>query len=324
MKKIIGIGNSLVDILVKLENDNYLEKFELPKGSMTLVDADKIHNILVDVKDSIVRNSAGGSVANMINGLAKLGVETGFVGKTGKSKYGDVFVDDLISNGVKANMFRSETLAGCVAALISKDSERTFATYLGASIELSAADLSPELFADYDICCVEGYLVQNHELIETACKYAKQKNCMVALDLASFNVVDENLDFLKRIVKDYIDILFANEEEAKSFTEAEPEEALNIISEMVKIAVVKIGEQGSMIKSEGKIYKAGIMKANAVDTTGAGDLFASGFLYGYVNNYSFDKCALIGAITGGHIVEVIGAKMEDNTWDEIKEKIKSV
>jgi sugar/nucleoside kinase (ribokinase family) len=161
-------------------------------------------------------------------------------------------------------------------------------------------------------------------LIESACKLAKQNNCEICLDLASYNVVEENIEFLKRIVKEYVDILFANEEEAKAFTGMDPEKALDNISDDVKIAIVKVGKKGSMIKCSDKIYNYGIIPAKAVDTTGAGDLYAAGFLYGYINGYEFDKCANIGAITSGHIVEVIGAKMSDKVWSEIKSQIDKV
>lgn len=324
MKKIIGIGNSLVDYIIKLNDDSYLDKIKLPKGSMNLVDASFSSSILKDLKDNISQRAAGGSTANTITGLAKLGAQTAFIGKVGKDEVGDFFKNDLKGNGVTEKMFSSSTESGRVAALITPDSERTFATYLGASIELAAADLKTDLFKDYDICFIEGYLVQNHELIETACKLAAQNKCEICIDLASYNVVNENRDFLKRIIKEYINIVFANEDEAKSITGAEPEKALDILSADTDIAVVKIGKNGSMAKKDGKVYKAGVIKANAIDTTGAGDLYASGFIYGYAQNLSIDTCCKFGAVTSGNVVEVLGAKMNEQRWKNIIDEIKRI
>jgi sugar/nucleoside kinase (ribokinase family) len=324
MKKIIGIGNSLVDYMITIENDSYLERVSLPKGSMNLIDSSKSDAIFTELKPFIAKKIAGGATANTINGLAKLNVDVTFVGKIGKDETGEVFKQDLINNGVKPVMFYSPTNSGKVAALITPDSERTFATYLGASVELSASDLNPDIFKGYDIAYIEGYLVQNHELIETACKYAKNSNCAVCIDLASFNIVQENYDFLNCIIEEYIDIVFANEDEAKAITGADPDEALEILSKKSDIAVVKIGKQGSMIKKDGKKYTVGIRPAKAIDTTGAGDLYASGFLYGFMNDYPIEKCGEIGSIISGKIVEVLGAKLSDDVWIDIKKEIEKV
>ena len=139
--------------------------------------------------------------------------------------------------------------------------------------------------------------------------------------MASFNVVEDNLDFFKDYVSKYVDIVFANEEEAKAFTGKEPEEALNEIAKSCEIAIVKIGSKGSLIKSGTEYFTIDPIKANSVDTTGAGDLFASGFLYGLCNKMPLDKCGAIGSLCAGKVIEVIGAKMEDSTWDEIKKII---
>jgi sugar/nucleoside kinase (ribokinase family) len=139
--------------------------------------------------------------------------------------------------------------------------------------------------------------------------------------LASFNVVEDNLEFLKRITEQYVDIVFANEEEAKAFTGKEPEEALHTLAEISEYAIVKIGSKGSMVKHQGKVYTAGVIKATSIDTTGAGDLYASGFIYGLIKGYSLDRCAAIGSITAGNIIEVIGAKMDNERWDKIYKAI---
>ena len=321
MAKILGMGNALVDMLIQIDNDDFLTKNNLPKGSMQLVDWDTSKSVL-SMSEGFERSQAsGGSAANTIHGLAKLGVETGFIGKVGKDEIGDFFKQDLFDAGVNPELAESDTKSGLAVALVSPDSERTFATFLGAAVEISAEDLTKEMFQGYDYFHIEGYLVQNYALIERAVQLAKENNLKVSLDLASFNVVEDNLEFLQRIVKDYVDIVFANEEEAKSFTGLEPEEALHKIAEVAEYAIVKIGSKGSMVKHQGKVYTAGVIDAKSIDTTGAGDLYASGFLFGLHKGVDLDEAARIGSITAGNVIEVIGAKMDTERWKRIYDMI---
>jgi len=177
------------------------------------------------------------------------------------------------------------------------------------------------MFAGYDYFHIEGYLVQNYALVERAVILAKENGLKISLDLASYNVVEDNLEFLQRIIKEYVDIVFANEEEAKSFTGKEPEEALHAIAEVAEYAIVKIGSKGSMVKHQGKVYTAGVIEANSIDTTGAGDLYASGFLFGLHKGVSLDEAARMGSITAGNVIEVIGAKMDEERWQRIYDMI---
>jgi len=321
--KVLGLGNALVDIMTQIENDDFLAQNNLPKGSMQLVDYNTSAAILKAAEGFKKSMASGGSAANTIHGLAKMGVDTAFIGKVGKDDMGDFFKNDLINSNIDSQLLLSENPSGVAAALVSPDAERTFATFLGAAVELSAEDLTKEMFEGYDVFHIEGYLVQNHDLIETAIRFAKEAGCRVSIDLASYNVVEDNLDFLHKMVEN-VDIVFANEEEAKAFTGMEPEAALDKIAEEVEIAVVKIGSKGSMVKNKGKIYRAGVIDVNSIDTTGAGDLFASGFIYGMSKNLSFDQCAQIGAVIAGNVIEVIGAKMDAERWERIYSMIKDI
>ena len=321
MDKVLGIGNALVDIMTKLPDDSTLDKFSLKKGSMQLYErdfADKINNETNSFDKS---QSSGGSAANTIHGLANLGASAGYIGKIGSDSFGDFFQNDMKSNGIEPLMLKSNNETGRAIALISPDSERTFATYLGAAVELSDSDLTPEQFNGYKYLHIEGYLVLNHALMIRAAELAKEHGLKISIDMASFNVVEDNLSFLKDYVRNYVDIIFANEEEAKAFTGKEPEEALNEIAEQCEVAIVKVGSKGSLIKSNGIIHKIDPIKANSVDTTGAGDLYASGFLYGMVNNMPLEKCGKIGSLCAGRVIEVIGSKMDNIIWDEIKNNI---
>jgi sugar/nucleoside kinase (ribokinase family) len=321
MKKILGIGNALVDVMTIIDNDAVLNKFSLPKGSMQLVDAEKSGMVKsgTDIYEKTL--ASGGSAANTIHGLAMLGVKTGFIGTIGKDELGDFFESDMKEAEISTFLLRRESVTGTAVALISPDSERTFATHLGAAVELNAEDLKEEYFKGYDILYLEGYLIFNKLLVETACKLAKENNMKIALDLASYNVVDAKLDDFREIAEKYIDIIFANEEEAKSFTGMEPEEALNLISEICEIAVIKVGSEGSWIKRGLEVIKVGTTSVELKDTTGAGDLYAAGFLYGYSQNMELHVCGQYGSLLAGRVIEILGARIAAKHWFDIKNAI---
>jgi len=324
MKKVLGMGNALTDILLQIENDDALSGLQLPKGSMQLVDEGKSKEITDFLSYVQPKMATGGSASNTINGITRLGASAGFVGKIGKDKVGEFFNNDMLNNGVQPHLLLSETPSGQCTVLVSNDGERTLATYLGAACELVATDLNAEMFEGFDIFHIEGYLVQNHDLIRTAVRMAKDSGLMVSIDLASYNVVEANLDFLNEIVREYVDIVFANEEEARSFTGKAPEEALIHISEHCDIAVVKIGKDGSYVKSGNEHVLVQPYLANCIDTTGAGDLYAAGFLYGLCCGYPLGICGKIGSLVSGRVVEVLGAKMDDKVWAEIHHEIKKM
>ena len=322
MDKVLGMGNALVDVMTTIDSDEILSTLGLPKGSMQLVDAKFSKRVMEKTKHLNSVIASGGSAANTIHGLAKLGIKTGFIGKIGSDNDGQLFKKDLEQANISPILLESETASGKAIAFVSPDSERTFATFLGAAVELSATDLKPEMFKDYKYFHIEGYLVQNHQLIETAVKMAKKAGLIVSLDLAAYNVVEANLGFLQRIIKEYVDIVFANEEEAKAFTGLEHEEALNQIAEICNIAIVKVGKQGSYIKTDNKITKVGIIEAQSIDTTGAGDLYAAGFITGLIQNKTITECGNLGSLLSGKVIENLGAKISDEGWSFIESKMK--
>ena len=181
------------------------------------------------------------------------------------------------------------------------------------------------MFRGYTHFYIEGYLVQHRELIRRAVELAKECEADVILDLASFNVVEDNLEFLRFLVKEYADIVFANAEEARAFTAGkDPEDALDEIAQDCWIAVVKIGKDGSLIQNGEKIYRVPAGQVNCIDTTGAGDLYAAGFLYGALNDLQLSLCGEIGSVLAGKVIEVIGAKIPDIAWPEIKDSVKNL
>ncbi|MCX6280476.1 MAG: adenosine kinase [Bacteroidetes bacterium] len=322
MKKILGIGNALVDIMVKIDNDHILNELELPKGSMQLVDKTRSNQVLERVKAFDKSNSAGGSTANTIHGLGMLGAKSGFIGVVGEDEFGGAFVRDMVNAGVDLHMIHSKNETGRVVALVTPDFERTFATHLGASAEFSMDFVNSFRYSDYNYVLIEGFLVQDHQLVRTVAEKAKAAGLITAIDLCSYNVVEANRDFLNEIITKYIDIVFANEEEAKALTGLEPRKALDEIASKVKIAVVKIGSKGSMIKSGEASWDIGVIKVQPVDTTGAGDLYASGFLYGLSQGKSLETCGECGAKLSGNVIEFIGSKMSRERWNMIKAEVK--
>ena len=318
------MGNALTDILFQIESDEMLNSLNLVKGSMQLIENVKSEEIKSHFTPASATMATGGSASNTINGIAKLGLKSGFIGKVSNDFIGLFFSENSLENGVTPHMQMSETPSGHCTILVSPDSERTLCTYLGAASELSAGDLKPEVFKGYDFFHIEGYLVQDHDLIRTALKMAKEAGLTTSIDLASFNVVRENLDFLHEITEKYVDITFANEDEAHVFTGKKPLEAVKDIAKLCKIAVVKIGKDGSYVHSGGEFHVVEPHLVKSVDTTGAGDLYAAGFLYGLANDYSLDICGKIGSLVSSRVVEVVGTKMSEATWSDIHEKIKAI
>jgi sugar/nucleoside kinase (ribokinase family) len=321
MKKILGIGSALVDILTQIPNEQILTELNLPKGSMTYVDAQT--SVEIGKKLAYLGNqmASGGSAANTMSGLAQLGVEAGFLSKIGKDEVGEFFAKQMTETHVKPLMLKSETPSGRVQALVTADGERTFATCLGAAAEMCADDIQPELLQGWDIFYVEGYLVANPTMLRKAIETAKAQGMTIAIDLASYNVVEESRDFLLELVNNYVDIVFANEKEAFALTGMEPEAALHYIAERCDIAVVKVGAKGAFVKRGNEIVTIPPMKADVVDTTGAGDMWAAGFLAGLVKGENLHKCGMMGAIVAKNIIEVMGAKMDEARWNIIHKAI---
>jgi sugar/nucleoside kinase (ribokinase family) len=327
MKTVIGIGNALTDILVNIPSDSVLETLGLPRGSMSLVDAPTQLTISKHTAGLPHALSLGGSAGNTIRALASLGIATGFIGKVGNDKTGDFYQCALENLGVKPVIFRGTKPSGRCISLVSPDGERTMATFLGASIEMSVSEIQDEYFTGCDYLYIEGYQVQNHELIHHVVRQAKNCGLTVAIDLASYNVVKENLEFLKELINNYVDIIFANEEEAIEYTgETDPHKAAEIIAGSDKLAVVKIGLKGAHIKQGNEaVIQVGVMAAaTRVDTTGAGDFYAAGFLYGLCNGLSLRQCGTIGSIAAGKVIEVVGTTFSSEAWSEIIMLIKHV
>ena len=325
MASILGIGNALTDILAVLPDDSLLKEFHLPKGSMQHVDMETGDKIWKTLKPMGVELVAGGSTANTISGTAIFGMDSGFIGKVGDDDLGHLFKSDQEQYGIRSTLLKGVHSSGRAMVFITApNAERTFAVYLGAALELVPEDLKPEYFEGYDYFHIEGYLVQNQSTIRRAVELAKEAGCIISLDMASYNVVESNNAFLHDLVENYVDIVFANETEAKAFTGSEPREALDKIAQSCSIAVVKIGKEGSMVKSGDEYHFIEAWPAKPVDATGAGDTYAAGFLYAHSLGMPLRVCGETGSIIAAKVVEVVGTKIDIPRWKAAKKELREL
>lgn len=325
MDKIIGMGNALVDVLVRIDDDSLLEKLHLPKGSMQLIQEDTLSEIRKYTSGMKIHRSTGGSAGNTVCALAALGANPGFIGKVGQDETGAFFGDTLRQRGVNALLATCDLPSGIASTFISTDGERTFGTYLGAAATLRAEDLSRKMFAGYNYLYIEGYLLQDHDLMLRAVQLAKEEGLQVCLDMASYNVVEAERDFFDQLIVKYVDIVFANESEALAYTGKAPHEALEEIASKCSIAVVKTGKEGSLVKKGTEVIQLlSCPVDNVLDTTGAGDFYAAGFMYGLTCGYSLEKCVQISTILATAVIQEVGTTLPAKKWDEIKLNIESL
>lgn len=325
MDKIIGMGNALVDVLVRIDDDSLLEKLHLPKGSMQLIQEDTLSEIRKYTSGMKIHRSTGGSAGNTVCALAALGADPGFIGKVGQDETGTFFGDTLRQRGVNALLATCDLPSGIASTFISTDGERTFGTYLGAAATLRAEDLSRKMFAGYNYLYIEGYLLQDHDLMLRAVQLAKEEGLQVCLDMASYNVVEAERDFFDQLIVKYVDIVFANESEALAYTGKAPHEALEEIASKCSIAVVKTGKEGSLVKKGTEVIQLlSCPVDNVLDTTGAGDFYAAGFMYGLTCGYSLEKCVQISTILATAVIQEVGTTLPAKKWDEIKLNIESL
>jgi len=317
-RRIVGVGSALMDILIN-ESDEFASEAGAVKGGMLYVENAFIDAVIgkTEVTPIIV---PGGSACNTLIGIGKLGGKARFVGKLGDDGYGRLFQKSLLKNGVEPFLITSSTPTGRVLSIITPDAERSMLTCLGASAETLPEEITAASFENTAIALVEGYQLFNKALTLAILEAAHQANMRIALDLASFTVVQEAESFLKRIVNDYVDILVANEDEARAFTGYSDEtRAIEALAQKSELAVLKLGGKGSMIAHNGNITEvAAAAGDDIIDTTGAGDLWASGFLFGLVNGLPLEKCGELGSACGYEVCRVVGANIPEAGWKRIR------
>lgn len=319
MKKLLGIGNALVDVLAKVENELILSELDLPKGSMQLLTTPRYSEVSNRLNQLSTVLTTGGSACNTLLAFAALGGQSGLIGRIGHDEKGDFFTRSFQERGIETRLLLDNDLpTGVASTFITPDGQRTFGTYLGAAAALMPDDLRAEWFDSYDYFYIEGYLVQNHALIRRAVTLAREAGLKICLDLASYNIVEADRDFFGELLQE-TDIVFANEQEAAAFTGvADPKFNLERLARLCDIAVVKIGKYGVMVKHGDEVFTAPARDVPVVvDTTAAGDYFSAGFLAALAAGRSLPDCARLGSLLAGHIIEVVGTSLPADHWNDI-------
>lgn len=318
MSTVIGIGNALVDALFLTKDESIINKFGLQKGGMQLIDCVKYSEISKATENLPVELRTGGSAGNATLCFAKLGGKAAFVGKLGRDSKGEFFSSERTRQGVLPIELFDELPTGVAMTFITPDGERTFATFLGAAACMNADDLRAEWFEGYDYFFIEGYLVQNHSLIETAVDMAHAAGAKVCLDLASYNIIKEDHAFFEHLLTK-TDIVFANEEESAAMTGLDPEAALGALAAVCEIAVVKVGARGAMAqRGTERVAVPAVLVDHVVDTTAAGDFFAGGFLYALGQSATLAEALTQGARCSSEVIQVVGSKLDEAVWEKLR------
>ena len=316
---IIGIGNPIVDTIALVE-ESFIAQVDGDKGGMVLVDAATISGLLERLPQAATA-APGGSAGNTLFALARMGAATSFLGKTGNCPQGQFYRDRFAQLGGDSSRFKiGQVPNGRCLSLVTPDGERTMRTDLGAAMTLAPEEISAADFTACQHAHIEGYLLFNEALMRRVLESAKEAGCSISLDLASFEVVNATKSILPELLKEYVDIIFANEEEASVYTgisDDYPAMAIQL-AELCDIAAVKVGAHGSYVAHAGKVDKIEPMHAaNVIDTTGAGDLWAAGFLYGWSLQRPLTECAHIGSILGAAVVQEQGSVLPEHIWQDI-------
>ncbi len=313
---VVAVGNALVDVLSQTSEEfiqKQNEEHGMEKGAMTLIDEPRAVQLYTQMEDGL--ETSGGSAANTMAGFASFGGEGAFIGKVADDTLGKTFINDIRSQGLT---FETTPLAvgaptGRCMILVTPDAQRTMNTFLGASVELSPEDIDVDLIGSAQITYLEGYLFDKplaKQAFIKAAEAAHDSGHRVALTLSDPFCVDRHRSDFLRLVENHVDILFANEEEIKSlFMQDSFEDAMSAVSEHVEVAALTRSEKGAVILSKGETVEiAAEPVEQVIDTTGAGDQFAAGFLYGFTSGKDLDTCGRLGAIAAAEVISHIGPR----------------
>lgn len=322
--KILGIGNALVDVLSKLDSDETLVKIGIQKGAMDMISREQMYVIRKYQANTETTQAPGGANCNTMRAIALLGGQSGFIGKVGDDSLGQFYEGALLKAGVASYLIKTEGPSGACTVFISPDGERTMGTFLGPAPTISPDEITEDVLRNYNCIHIEGYLIVNEELVRETMKKAKRLGLKVALDLANYNIVNAYKGLLEEVIPQYVDILFANASEAEAFTGLPAQEAVKALEKQVDVALVTLGKEGSLIGSHGQFYHVDAEGGKPVDTTGAGDNFAAGFLYGQSVGASLVQSAQIGSMLSGYVIDVVGPQVPADKWEQIKLKVKAI
>jgi len=308
--KILGIGNAIVDVICKVD-DSFIEKNNLTKSTMKLFfDENEFKSLILNLK--IEKTISGGSVANSIVGLSQLGSKVGFIGKVSDDEFGRKYEEGLKKENVEYFYSKkSEKLpTGTCLILVTPDSERTMCTFLGTAGKINENDINSDVIKKSEIIFLEGYLWDEGEPKKAFDKAINNAN-KVAMSLSDQFCVDRHKPHFLNLVKNNLDITFANEQEITSLIEAKNfDEVINFSKKLNKLIIITRGEKGAIAINGNEVVESNIQKnLKIVDLTGAGDLFAAGFLHGYINKLSTKECLEKGTEMSSKVIQQIGARL---------------
>ena len=331
MKKIdvYGVCNPLIDLLCHIP-DEFLQQWDLEKNRMYLVSTDRQHSILKELENRSLKieHAAGGSGANTMIGIAQLGGHSAFTGKIGFDPRGDQYRNDLEDKGVKAALGAGEGMTGSSLILVSNDGSRTMNTHLGMCQELEPDDIDEKVLSSTSILYLTGFLWDTESQkasVRHALEMAENLPVKVALSLSDPFCVERHHQDFNELIRSRVDLLFCNQEEAFTMMETQvTQEALAGLSENVETVVMTLGNRGSLICNQGQIYYIDPIEVEVVDTTGAGDAYAAGFLYGFSHDQSIMNCGRIASVMAGTVIEQIGTRIENTSMKTLKERLTNI
>jgi sugar/nucleoside kinase (ribokinase family) len=308
--KILGIGNAIVDVICKV-NDSFIEQNNLTKSTMKLFfDEHEFKSLFLNLK--IEKTVSGGSVANSIVGISQLGNKVGFIGKISDDEFGRKYEEGLIKENVEYfySKKKEKLPTGICLILVTPDSERTMCTFLGIAGKINEKDINIDVVKKSEIIFLEGYLWDEGEPKKAFDKAINNAN-KVAMSLSDLFCVDRHKPHFLNLVKNKLDIIFANEQEIGSLIETKDiDEVIKFSKQLNKLVIVTRGEKGAVAINGDEVFESAIQKnLKIIDLTGAGDLFAAGFLNGYVNKFSIMKCLEKGTEMSSKIIQQIGARL---------------
>jgi sugar/nucleoside kinase (ribokinase family) len=317
--RLLGFGSALLDELAHVPEE-FLAGVPGMKGGTELVERAAGEALLKRLPCKPVQ-APGGSAANTIVGAARLGLKCGMLAKVGADAAGDFYRAAMCEAGIDIAPFKLSATepTGCCLSLITPDSQRTMRTFLGAAATLSPDEITPADFAGYTHLHTEGYQLFSRELMLRVLSLAKAAGLEISLDLSAPEVVNATKSFLPELLREYVTTVFANEDEASAFAGGKGEEAgLEALSKIVPVTCVKLGVRGAIIRSGGKNVRVSAHVVKAVDTTGAGDLWAAGYLYGRLTGAGFATAGDFGARTSSAVVQVTGAVIPESEWTRLR------
>ena len=321
MSKILGIGNALIDIVVELDSDSLLKKYGFAKGSQEHVEKSVFDAFYQELKMDGARQIPGGSAANVLHPLAHLNYKTSCIGAIGDDAWGKMFEEDMKQAGIHFHPIRKTGDTGKVLHLITPDREKTIIGYTGVNDQLVAEDLEDQYFSSYTHLVVDGFLTSNEEFLQAFLEREDLQYARVVFDMASSHIAEGHREFLKRLIRKHVDVLFANDLEAFSYTGNEPERGIRSMAKDCDLVVIKKGSKGSMVQRGSEFYNLAAAPSRLVDDTGAGDMYAAGFLYGLLKNYHLTHCGKIASFLASKVLEVEGARLSADKWRTLKKMI---